>query len=349
MGKLISIIIPCYNVEKYIERCFRSIEKQTIGIEKLEVILVDDCSTDNTREKLKAIEASYPDSVILVCCEQNGRQGRARNIGLQYASAPYIGFVDSDDWLEPDMYEKMYRKLQELSCDIVMCQSFRDFDNPGQILPPKRTGEEGRLLRIDTLSKRKTFLVGAYMGFGVWNKLYRRELLQENDIFFPENLAYEDHFFATLLYFYTESVYLMEERLYHYFVNQESTVLAKNASYHFDILTVDVLLWEECEKRGFLRDYRLELEYQFLTLCYLPSIKMMILRLNEVPYEYFCALKEATLERVPDYHSNPYAKELVTELYTVFLGFLDCPVSREDLDSIFKAVRTGVEKGSLLL
>lgn len=349
MDKLISIIIPCYNVEKYIERCFSSIEAQTIGMERLEVILVDDCSTDFTGKKLDAIEAAWPDSVIVVHCDRNGRQGRARNIGMEYASAPYVGFVDSDDWIEPDMYEKMYKKLRELSCDIVMCQSWRDFDDSGQNLLPGKTGEEDRLYQIDTVEKRKLFLAGAYMGFGVWNKLYRRDFLTKNLIFFPENLAYEDHYFGTLLYFYAKRIYILEERLYHYFVNQASTVLSKDASYHFDILTVDLMLWEECERRGFLRDYRQEMEYQFLTLCYLPSIKMMILRLSDVPYEYFCRLKEATLERVPDYRSNPYVKELVTEIYSVLLGLLECPVSKQDLADIFKTVRDGVKKGKLCL
>ncbi len=103
MDKLISIIIPCYNVQSYIDRCFQSLLAQTIDFDRLEIILVDDCSTDATWEKLTAIEAAYPESVMIIHCDENGHQGTARNIGLTYASAPYIGFVDSDDWIEPDM------------------------------------------------------------------------------------------------------------------------------------------------------------------------------------------------------------------------------------------------------
>ncbi len=347
MDKLISIIIPCYNVEKYIDRCFDSLRRQTIGIDRLELILVDDCSTDGTWDKLTAIEASCPDSVMIIHCDENGRQGRARNIGLQYASAPYIGYVDSDDWVEPDMYEKLYAKMSEHGCDIVMCRNWRDTALPGQSIAPKLTGEDDRMFEIDSLEKRRTFLVCGSIGYGVWDKLFTRNFLLDNHIFFPEGLAYEDHFFATLLYFYAVKIYLLEERLYHYYVNPHSTVLAPDASHHFDILTVDQMMWAECADRGFLTDYRKELEYQFLTLCYLAAMKMICLRLTHIPYEFFLKLKEETLKRIPDYHANPYIKDYVTELNQILLQLLDLPVNEADLCAVCNAVAAKYSKGVL--
>lgn len=347
MDKLISIIIPCYNVEKYIDRCFDSLLAQTIGFDKLEIIMIDDCSTDRTWDKLTAIEASYPESVMIIHCDENGHQGRARNIGLQYASAPYVGYVDSDDWIEPDMYEKLYQKMAEHNCDIVMCQNWRDTALSGQILAPKPTGEADRLLEIDTVEKRKIFIACGSIGYGAWDKLFTKEFLVENDIFFPEGLAYEDHFFATMLYFYAKRVYILEERLYHYYVNPASTVLSPNATHHFDILTVDKLMWAECENRGFLTEYCKEVEYQFLTLCYLAAMKMISLRLTHVPYDFFLELKEETLKRVPDYHSNPYVKDYVTELNQVLLQLLDLPISEQDLNAVCNAVRMKHIKGTL--
>ena len=218
MEKLISIIIPCYNAVPYIDRCFASIAAQTIGLDKLEVILVDDCSTDNTWEKLTAIEAAYPESVMIIHCDENGHLGRARNIGMEYASAPYIGFIDADDWSEPDMYEKLYQKMTKHHCDIVMCRNWRDYGYSNQTLEPKSTGEQDRLFEIDSIEKRKTFLVCFSMGAFAWDKLYTRDFLIQNRVFFPEELAYEDHFFATLLYLYAKRVYMLEERLYHYYI-----------------------------------------------------------------------------------------------------------------------------------
>ena len=121
-----SIIVPCYNVEKYIDRCFESLKRQTIGIEQMEIIFVDDASADHTWDRLCEIEKQYPDNVILVHCIDNGRQGKARNIGMAYATSDYVGFVDSDDWVEPDMYEIMLGEMIKNDRDIVYCKFFRD-------------------------------------------------------------------------------------------------------------------------------------------------------------------------------------------------------------------------------
>ncbi len=338
MDKLISIIVPCFNVERYIDRCFRSLRDQTIGIHNLELIFVDDASTDNTWDRLTEIEASCPESVLIIHCDENGRQGRARNIGLQYASAPYVGYVDSDDWVEADMYETLYARMREYSCDIVQCRNWRDTDQPGRILAPKKSGEPDQVLRIDTEEKRRVFLVCAPMSYAVWDKLFARDFLVRNQIFFPEGMAYEDHFFSTLLYLYAERVCLLEERLYHYYVNPESTVLRMDAPYYADMLTVDKRMWAECERRGFLDTYCKEMEYQFLVLCYLPSLKMMSLRMTKVPYDFFLELKEETLKRVPDYHGNPYIENL-SEKYRILLQLLDLPVKEEEVNAVCRAYR----------
>ena len=347
MDKLISIIIPCYNVENYIDRCFASLLAQTVGFDRLEVILVDDCSADHTWDRLTAIEAAHPDSVMIVHCDENGRQGRARNIGLQYASAPYVSYVDADDWVEPDMYEKLYDRMTACDCDIVMGQLWRDSGQPGQSLPPKLTGQADRLFEIDTAEKRRTFNACASMGYIVCNKLFRRDFLLHNDIFFPEQLAYEDHFFLVLMYFYARRVYVMEERFYHYFVNPASTVLSPDASHHRDVLTVNKMIWAECEARGFLTDYRQIMEYLFLTLGYLVAMKMLSLRMTRVPYDFFLELKEETLRRVPDYRANPYVGEYVTEFDRIQLSLLELPVSEADLNSVCDAVRTKYSRGTL--
>lgn len=348
MEKQISIIVPCYNVENYIDRCFRSIEKQTIGIDRLEIILVDDCSTDSTWEHLIAFEKRYPESVTVIRCDENGRQGKARNIGLAYATSPYIGFVDSDDWIESDMFQKLYEKMILYNSDIVMCASWRDMDCADQVLPPKREKEkDDRFLLIDTEEKRKLLLANSILEFCVWNKLYRRDFLEENHINFPENLAYEDHYFATLLYFYVKRIYILEERLYHYFVNQQSTVMSANATHHMDILSVDILLWDECEKRGLLECYREELEYQFLALCYLTSFKMLLLRYDSFPYDFFQRMKQEVIMRVPNYQLNKYVDEFVTDVYKIILELLNKDMGEEELKAVFSMLQDYIKRGML--
>ncbi len=347
MDKLISIIVPCYNVENLIDRCVASLVQQTIGVEILEIILVDDCSQDGTWEHLQDWESKYPDSIMIIHCEENGRQGRARNIGIDYATAPYIGFVDSDDWVEPDMYEKLHDKLTQHDCDISMCQSWRDFDRPEQILESARDKNEDYLMIIDNTEKRKGLLSGGFMGFSVWNKLYKTALLKDNNIFFPEKLAYEDHFFSELLYFYVNKVYFLNERLYHYYVNPHSTVMESNANHHYDILTVDTALWDECERRGLVKDYREPMEYQFLQLCYLMSIKMLLLRLGKISYDFYLRLREETLKRVPNYRANRYVQELVTDLNKILLELLDREVSEDDLETLWNSLGDYIRRGVL--
>ena len=118
-GEKISVIIPCYNVKDMVSECLDSIVAQTIGLEHLEIILIDDASADETVSVLKKYEEKYPDNIMLVLCEKNGRQGTARNIGLSYATGDFISFVDSDDWIHPVMFKELFDIMNKNDCDVV--------------------------------------------------------------------------------------------------------------------------------------------------------------------------------------------------------------------------------------
>ncbi len=123
---MISIIVPCYNVEKYIDRCVDSLVTQTVGLDEMEIILVNDASTDDTLSHLQKWEKLYPNNIMVITYETNLRQGGARNVGLSYARGEFIGFVDSDDWVEPQMYEFLLKGIEESGCDISRCKYIRD-------------------------------------------------------------------------------------------------------------------------------------------------------------------------------------------------------------------------------
>lgn len=122
----ISVIIPCYNVAHYIDRCITSVIAQTIGMEQFEIICIDDASTDDTWSHLQRWETLFPNHVLLYRQEVNRRQGAARNIGLQCASGEWITFVDADDWLEPDYLEQLYAPTAQYACDVVCCGRIAD-------------------------------------------------------------------------------------------------------------------------------------------------------------------------------------------------------------------------------
>lgn len=325
----ISVIIPCYNVAPYIDRCLTTITSQTIGVESLEIICIDDASTDDTWQRLQEWETKYPDQILLVHCDENGRQGTARNIGLQYASADWIAFIDSDDWVELDYFEKLYEITLQGDCEVVSCQNERDFSTSMTFFENRKTDKENRFMLIDTIEKRKLFFNLQCAGFAAWGKIIRKSLLIDNGIFFPEYLAYEDSYWGPLLHFYITKVYLVEEKLYHYFVNPKSTVLQKDADYHTDWLTVQSMKWQEWKIRGFLADYREELEYDFLCTCYLGFLKIIFLRYTEPSFSLYQLVKEITLKKIPDYRQNKYIDEGLPAFYRTLLESLLLPLNQK--------------------
>lgn len=338
----ISIIIPCYNVGKYVMRCFNSLQKQTIGLDKLELIFVDDASTDGTWDILTRIEQMAPESVCIVQLKENQRQGGARNIGLTYASGEYVAYLDSDDWVEPDMYEELYQAALKTGSEIAFCRHVRDDGQNSLLLSENKEGaafsEETedliRLLTISDQKERSDFIASNVIGYRVWDKLFRKSFLLEHEISFPIHLTYEEVYFGCLIYLYATKVCILEKQLYHYFVNNESTVLTKNGSYHRDIFQVNYLKWEACEERGFLTSYREALEFDFIMSFYFTAMKIFCLRFDRILYEDFMELKRETLKRVPDFQHNSYCRTHIPSFYRQLLILLRTPVTQQDLDQV---------------
>jgi len=341
----ISIIIPCHNVENYIMRCFDSLRNQTIGLDRLELIFVDDASTDHTWDKLQEIEQMAPDSVCIIRLEENMRQGGARNIGLSYASADYIGFVDSDDWTEPDMYEQLYKAVTSSKSDLAFCRHIRDNGKGDLYLSEKSKMDyfaenyqkKDRTLYIHTDEQRTEFIVSNVIGYGVWDKLFRKDFLLDNEIFFPEHLVYEDIYFGSMIYLYARQVHIVERRLYHYFINDESTVLVRNHSHHRDLYQINYAKWNAYIRLGFLDRFRAALEFDFLMTFYMSGMKMLALRFDRIPFDDFMELKKGTLERIPHYKNNPYCQSHISDFYKLLLPLLECSVTPDDLSQIQQA------------
>lgn len=335
---VISVIIPCYNVAPYIDRCLTTVTSQTIGINALEIICVDDASTDETWEHLQVWEQRYPENIMLVHCDENGRQGMARNIGLSYASADWIAFIDSDDWIELDYFEKLYAIGVQCQCDIVSCDQFRDTSFSLSYLNHRENGHNSGLLLIDTVLQRKSFIVGKSIGLTACSKLIRASLILEHQLVFPENIAYEDILWGSLLYFYADRIYILEEYLYHYFLNPSSTVLTKNADYHIDILTISLMEWKEWQKRLLFDEYKNELEFLFLDSCYFIFMKMLSMRQDSPSFSMFQLCRELVLEYIPDFRSNPYAGKL-TDFHKILLDLLYQPLNPSSFLALTETAR----------
>ncbi|MDC7293588.1 glycosyltransferase [Butyrivibrio sp. DSM 10294] len=319
--KKISVILPCYNVEAYIDRALTSIEEQTIGFSSLEVICVNDCSTDATLSHLQQWESKYPENIMIIDLAVNSRQGTARNLGLEYSTCEYIAFVDSDDWLEKDYLEKLYNIALSDDYDIVQCRYIRDFS---KTLIYKETDDSqnnpDEVLVISVPEDRKKFLVKKTINNLPHCKLIKKSLLLNNNIVFSEGLAYEDSYWGVLLNMYYTKAYILNEQLYHYYVNDVSTSLSTNEFYHVDLLTNQIMLWDELEERGFMDEYKEELEIEFVYSCALIFWKMIALRYDTPPYSLYRLLCALVKNHIPNILNNPHIlNNELSELHLLIL------------------------------
>ena len=157
--KKISIIVPCYNTERYIEECLESIVNQTIGIENIQLIIIDDASTDNSLEYILKYANKYPDSVLVEILKENCGQANARNIGIDLAETPYLVFVDSDDWISLDFCEKMLPSKDEdydfIQCGYIMWKEWED--RIIQMEKPLITKIYREMVQLSTPEQKKAF------------------------------------------------------------------------------------------------------------------------------------------------------------------------------------------------
>lgn len=300
----ISIIIPAYNVESYIDACLTSIEKQTYGINNLEIILVNDASTDNTLKHLKAFEAKYPNEVILVNLDTNSGQGAARNAGLDYASGEYVTFIDSDDLIDKTMLRKMMLAMDEYDCELVEC-GHSIFSDVKDIHMKKDSGSsfclkpvKGEMNRFAAINSAKT---------AVWARLYKRKFLSDNSLYFIEGTPYEDIQFSGISMFLLSSYYRIGETLYYYRCNREGTVFSEyNKSRVHREAEVVLYYLEELQKRnmleGLLTTNRIALVSYCMNKAFIDPLTLLLqssLSFSEIypEIEYF---KDHLLELFPD-------------------------------------------------
>ena len=205
----VSVIVPVYNVEKYIGICIDSLLGQTL--KDLEIILVNDASPDQSIDILRSYEKQYPDRIVVIDSRENKRQGGARNLGIRKAQGEFIGFVDGDDFVRNDMYEVLLNKIQETCADFVCIQAARvgeDADNTStdleDISPYVIWNEElwkANNKELTDIDREKLMVYGTG---GVWSKLYKRDWILQNNLFFPENTAYEDNYWDTMMCLYVK-------------------------------------------------------------------------------------------------------------------------------------------------
>ena len=229
----LSIIIPVYNVENYLAACVDSLLAQTMR--DLEILLVDDGSTDSSGAIADAYAAKNPGMIRCLHVE-NGGQGRARNLALPLARGEFLGFVDSDDWVRPDMYEKLCARAEETGADIVACDFLERYD-------------DGREKTVPAAFQDHPL---SFAG-SCCNKIFRASLVK--DLRFPEGLWYEDFAFSALALSRAGKLARVPEPLYCYRIGHPSTMHNQNARKNLDLLAVLDLLRKPMRDAGRGDDY----------------------------------------------------------------------------------------------
>lgn len=333
---LISVIIPCYNSWEYLPQCIQSLEQQTIGMDNLELIFVDDASTDGgkTWACIQEFEQRYPNSVVAIHLDENRSQGGARNVGMEYARADYIGFVDSDDWIDPEMYKSLYECICEHQCDVVECRMVAELENGTRCVHenvPNRYDEfsastiEGDMHWIDVF-KGNTF------GGGVYTKLYKRKLILENRLYFPEHVKYEDNYWINIMLLHVRKMYHIAKDFYHYRENSQSTIHLRNNHHHFDRLDMELKKVEVYKELQVYDRFEKEIERDFLEMYYCNTLTLLWTRFDDPPYDVFCKMQETVQKLFPDYRSNPYFQ--ADSVNKILISLIGRKLSREQFVAV---------------
>ncbi len=228
MEKKISIVIAAYNVEGYIRRCLDSLVNQTF--QNIEIIVVNDGSTDRTEEIIQEYVEQYPERVFLHTKKNEG-QGVARNTGLAIASGEYIGFVDSDDFVDSRMYELLYREAEEKECDLVTCGYYGCDDETGEITV-YQTGYRGEFDQSIYENPKILRVNSPYP----WNKLYKRELLERSGFQFAKGIIFEDLCAVFPLFLHAKKVGRVHEKLYYYIRGRKGGTISTFDERHAQII-----------------------------------------------------------------------------------------------------------------
>ncbi|MDC1767452.1 MULTISPECIES: glycosyltransferase family 2 protein [Bacteroides] len=207
----VSVVIPVYGVEKYIERCARSLFEQTLN--EMEYIFINDCTPDASMQILRTVLEDYPhrkNQVLIINHPINQGAAKARENGMRTAKGEYVIHCDSDDWVERDMYRTMYNKAKANNSDIVICK-YKEVCSQTE-----RTCSQ--FLGSNPTSK----IIASPVLCSLFNKLVRREIISSHNIHYPTHHMMEDAVLCSQIFYYAESIAYIDSSFYFYRINNES-------------------------------------------------------------------------------------------------------------------------------
>lgn len=239
MNCRLSVVIPIYNVEQYIERCVRTLLGQTL--QDIEYIFVNDSTPDNSVGVLKTVLEEFPDRkpmVRIITHEQNLGVSCSRIDGMKAATGKYIIHCDTDDWLDLDLYEKMYNKAETEDADITVCDFVNEYSDGHSTRTSCSINGTPRQM-LANMHNESFYCM-------LWRSLIRRDLIERYDLYpFPHIDLWEDVYVTLRAYYFANKVVKIDNAVYHYFVNDKSLTANSANTKHYQDMQATVKLLEE--------------------------------------------------------------------------------------------------------
>lgn len=315
----VSVILPVYGVAEYIVKCTESLLAQTL--DDVEFIFVDDHGPDNSIELAKQAIAGHSREAQFVFLkpEHNLGAGMARNFGTVHAKGEYISFIDPDDTVDPVMLESLYNRAKEVDADICCCQMQKCY-------PDGSTGElmvNPKVADGPLTHESRAYVLTHYVSLFA-SMIYRRSMVEENEIRFPEDRAADDSFFVSCVWMKARSVCYVDRPFYHYLIRPGSVTTAKQSDKYRLRLRVFGKLMQYAKEHGVYDEYKSELDYMYMKKGYLSSVANHVRNSSKPSREAFNEIYDELLRQVPDYEKNTYyRKNVVMRILVAMLRY--CP------------------------
>ena len=301
----VSVIVPVYNVELYIERCLKSLINQTLR--DIEIIVVNDGSPDNSQDIIDKYAKKYKN--IKSYIKKNGGLSDARNYGLKYANGEYISFIDSDDYIDTSMMKKMYDKAKENDFDLVVCNLDMVLDD-GKFIQNVSSNIDRDIFGDEI----KEYMVKIYPS--AWNKIYKKSLF-DNKVYFKKGIWFEDVEFIYRVIPYVKSIGVVDYKLYHY-VQREGTITKIFDKRLYNYINNWNGIIDFYKERNLYDKYKNELEYCYVRYLYATFVKQATNYKDKD--EFNKAVDEAIInvkEKFPRYRKNKYFYKSMKGMYLV--------------------------------
>ena len=300
----ISVIIPVYNAEKYIIRCVDSLLNQTLA--DLEVILIDDHGSDKSIEVVKKyIENHERENMFrFAATPVNSGPGAARNVGIKLAKGKYIAFVDSDDWVELNMYFDLYSEACKYDADICYCQALQE----GSEIKKTKILNNPVVEQGVFTKENKAFFLTNYIAY-LWTFIFRRDFLIENEIIFPLEKSSEDSYFVAASVLCGKYISRVDKPMYHYVVFPESLSKKKNENRYKDKIKAFEHLFYFAKSKEIYSTFQKELDFIFIKKAYLMGIIDYLRNSDNAKKDVLITMQNILQNQIPNYKRNFYFRK----------------------------------------